>query len=46
MVIYIKTIKEEITNEIEIKNSRFITRIFKADQENIPSLLPQFSAKF
>ena len=46
MVIYIKTIKEEITNEIEIKNSRFITRIFKADQENIPLYLNQVKQEY
>ena len=46
MVIYIKTIKEEITNEIEIKKSRFITRIFKADQENIPLYLNQVKQEY
>lgn len=46
MVIYIKTIKEEITNEIEIKNSRFITRIFKTDQENIPLYLNQVKQEY
>ena len=46
MVIYIKTIKEEITNEIEIKNSRFITRIFKADQEDIPLYLNQVKQEY
>ena len=45
-MIYIKTIKEEITNEIEIKNSRFITRIFKADQENIPLYLNQVKQEY
>ena len=46
MVIYIKTIKEEIINEIEIKNSRFITRIFKAEKEDISLYLEQVKQEY
>ena len=46
MVILIKTIKEEITNEIEIKNSRFITRIIKAEIESIPLYLNQVKQEY
>ena len=34
-----KTIKNDITNEIEIKNSKFITKIYKTGKEEILNIL-------
>ena len=34
-----KTIKNNITNEIEIKNSKFITKIYKTEKEEILNIL-------
>ncbi len=46
MVIFIKTIKEEITNEIEIKNSKFIARIIPAEKEEITTYLEQIKKEY
>ena len=46
MVIFIKTIKEEVINEIEIKNSRFITRIFPTEKDNILNYLEQVKKEY
>ena len=46
MVIFIKTIKEEITNEIEIKNSKFIARIIPAEKEEITTYLEQIKTEY
>ncbi len=46
MVIEMKTIREEITNEIEIKNSRFITKIYQTEKDNINILLESIKKEY
>ncbi len=41
-----KTIKNNITNEIEIKNSKFITKIYKTDKEEIINILEKLKKEY
>ena len=41
-----KTIKNDITNEIEIKNSKFITKIYKTDKEEIINILEKLKKEY
>ena len=41
-----KTIKNNITNEIEIKNSKFITKIYKTEKEEIINILEKLKKEY
>lgn len=41
-----KTIKNDITNEIEIKNSKFITKIYKTGKEEIINILEKLKKEY